>query len=117
MARQLHAAKRDSSAGIASPLDKRVYAPNLKIGVDTPMYHAAASRGKHAARCARPARRAPRLRPAHPTPVGGADRPHLVRLAAPNILVMLVQAGVGLIETWFVGRLGTAALAGMALAF
>ncbi len=41
----------------------------------------------------------------------------LVRLAAPNILVMLVQAGVGLIETWFVGRLGTAALAGMALAF
>jgi putative MATE family efflux protein len=41
----------------------------------------------------------------------------LVRLAAPNILVMLVQASVGLIETWFVGRLGTAALAGMALAF
>lgn len=41
----------------------------------------------------------------------------LVRLALPNILVMFVQASVGLIETYFVGRLGTDALAGMALVF
>jgi putative MATE family efflux protein len=41
----------------------------------------------------------------------------LLRLAAPNMLVMLVQASLGLIETYFVGRLGTAALAGMALVF
>src|SRR3977135_4730420 len=41
----------------------------------------------------------------------------LVRLAAPNMLVMLVQASVGLIETYFVGKLGTDALAGVALAF
>src|SRR5271170_6140984 len=41
----------------------------------------------------------------------------LLRLAAPNVLVMLVQASVGLIETYFVGRLGTAALAGVALVF
>lgn len=41
----------------------------------------------------------------------------LIKLAAPNIVVMLVQAGVGLIETYFVGKLGTAALAGMALVF
>lgn len=41
----------------------------------------------------------------------------LIRLALPNMLVMLVQAGLGLIETYFVGRLGTAALAGMALVF
>jgi putative MATE family efflux protein len=41
----------------------------------------------------------------------------LLRLAAPNMAVMVVQAAVGLIETWFIGRLGTAALAGMALAF
>src|SRR5581483_1085417 len=116
MARQLHAAKRDSSAGIASPLDKRVYAPNLKIGVDTPMYHAAASRGKHAARSALPPPRAPRLGSAHRRLLEAPIARTLVRLAAPNILVMLVQAGVGLIETWFVGRLGTAALAGMALA-
>ncbi len=43
--------------------------------------------------------------------------PLLLRLAWPNVLVMLAQAATGLIETWFVGRLGTDALAGMALVF
>jgi putative MATE family efflux protein len=43
--------------------------------------------------------------------------PTLLRLAWPNVLVMLGQASVGLIETWFVSRLGTGALAGMALVF
>jgi putative MATE family efflux protein len=41
----------------------------------------------------------------------------LLRLAAPNMLVMVVQASLGLIETYFVGWLGTAALAGIALVF
>src|ERR1051326_1370071 len=41
----------------------------------------------------------------------------LVRLAAPNMLVMLAQTAVGLVETYFVGKLGTAALAGVALVF
>ena len=41
----------------------------------------------------------------------------LVRLAAPNVLVMFVQAAVGLIETYFVARLGTDALAGVVLVF
>jgi putative MATE family efflux protein len=41
----------------------------------------------------------------------------LMRLAAPNMLVMLAQASVGLIETYFVGWLGTDALAGVALVF
>ena len=41
----------------------------------------------------------------------------LLRLAAPNVLVMLAQASVGLIETYFIGKLGTAALAGVALVF
>jgi MATE family, multidrug efflux pump len=41
----------------------------------------------------------------------------LLRLAAPNVLVMVAQASVGLIETYFVGKLGTAALAGVALVF
>ncbi len=41
----------------------------------------------------------------------------LLRLATPNILVMLAQAATGLIETYFVARLGTDALAGMALVF
>lgn len=43
--------------------------------------------------------------------------PTLLRLAAPNVLVMVAQAAVGLIETFFVGKLGTDALAGMALVF
>jgi len=43
--------------------------------------------------------------------------PTLMRLGAPNVLIMLAQAAVGLIETFFVGKLGTDALAGMALVF
>jgi putative MATE family efflux protein len=41
----------------------------------------------------------------------------LLRLGAPNVLIMLAQSSAGLIETYFVGKLGTAALAGMALVF
>ena len=41
----------------------------------------------------------------------------LLRLAWPNILVMLAQASTGLIETWWVAHLGTAALTGMAVVF
>jgi putative MATE family efflux protein len=43
--------------------------------------------------------------------------PTLLRLAAPNVLMMVAQASVGLIETYFIGWLGTAALAGVALVF
>jgi putative MATE family efflux protein len=43
--------------------------------------------------------------------------PTLLRMGWPNILVMVAQAATGLIETWFVSRLGTDALAGMALVF
>ena len=43
--------------------------------------------------------------------------PTLLRLATPNVLVMFAQAGVGLVETYFVARLGTDALAGVALVF
>src|ERR1700746_2584281 len=47
----------------------------------------------------------------------GAVVPLLLRLASPNILVILAQASTGLIETWWVSHLGTDALAGMALVF
>ncbi|MGU3540480.1 MATE family efflux transporter [Methylobacterium sp. A54F] len=43
--------------------------------------------------------------------------PTLARMAAPNVVVMLVQTSIGLIETYFVAGLGTDALAGMALVF
>jgi putative MATE family efflux protein len=43
--------------------------------------------------------------------------PLLVKLAWPNVLVMLAQSATGLIETFWVGRLGVDALAGMALVF
>lgn len=41
----------------------------------------------------------------------------LLRLGAPNVLVMVAQASVGLIETYFIGRLGLDALSGVALVF
>ena len=43
--------------------------------------------------------------------------PTLLRLTWPNITVMLVMASTGPIETWWVSRLGTDALAGIALVF
>ena len=41
----------------------------------------------------------------------------LLRMALPNMVVMVVQASIGLIETYFVAKLGIDALAGMALVF
>jgi hypothetical protein len=43
--------------------------------------------------------------------------PLLMRLAAPNILLMLAQSATGLIETYFIGKLGTDALAGVSIVF
>ena len=43
--------------------------------------------------------------------------PTLFRMAWPNVLIMFAQAATGLIETYWVGYLGTDALAGMALVF
>ena len=43
--------------------------------------------------------------------------PTLFRLAFPTVIVMIVQASVGLIETYFVAKLGTDALAGITLVF
>ncbi len=43
--------------------------------------------------------------------------PLLLRLSAPNILLMLAQSATGLIETYFVGKLGTDALAGVSIVF
>jgi putative MATE family efflux protein len=55
----------------------------------------------------------PRTRRLLEDPIG----PTLLRLAFPNVLLTLVQTSIGLIETYFVARLGTDALAGMALVF
>ncbi len=43
--------------------------------------------------------------------------PLLLRLATPNVFLMLAQSATGLIETYFVGRLGTDALAGVVIVF
>jgi putative MATE family efflux protein len=55
----------------------------------------------------------PRTRVLLEAPIG----PTLLWLALPNVVVMVVQSAIGLIETYFVGKLGTDALAGMALVF
>jgi putative MATE family efflux protein len=59
----------------------------------------------------------PRYDPRTRALIEGPIAATLVRLAAPNVLVMLAQTSVGLVETYFIGKLGTAALAGVALVF
>ena len=39
----------------------------------------------------------------------------MLRLAVPNTVVMLVQASIGFVEVYFIGKLGTDALAGVAM--
>ncbi len=46
-------------------------------------------------------------------PVGST----ILRLALPNVAVMVVQASIGLIETYFIAKLGLDALTGVALVF
>ena len=55
--------------------------------------------------------------PAHESLLQGPIVPTLMRMAWPNVIIMFAQAATGLIETYWVGRLGTDALAGMALVF
>ncbi len=55
----------------------------------------------------------PRTRKLLEGPIG----PTLVLLAVPNVVVMVMQSAIGLIETYFVAKLGIDALAGMALVF
>ena len=47
----------------------------------------------------------------------GPILPTLMRLAAPNILTLLAFAGVITFDGFFLGRIGTNALAGASLAF
>lgn len=58
--------------------------------------------------------------PAYKVPSGVLDgpvAPAMLRLAVPTTLVLVVQTLVGVAETYFVGFLGTDALAGVALVF
>lgn len=68
---------------------------------------------------------APARSPAQPPVLNARTRrllegpilPTLLALAWPNVLIMVAQAATGLIETMWIARLGTEALAGMALVF
>ena len=55
----------------------------------------------------------PRTRKLLEAPIG----PTLILMALPNVVVMVMQSAIGLIETYFVAKLGIDALAGMALVF
>lgn len=55
----------------------------------------------------------PRTRLLLEAPIGRT----ILRLATPNIVVMGIQAAIGLVETYFIAKLGTDALAGLALVF
>ncbi|MCQ8242236.1 MATE family efflux transporter [Rhizosaccharibacter radicis] len=52
-----------------------------------------------------------------PAILDGPVLPMLLRLAAPTILVMLAQTGVNVAEAFYVGLLGTPAMAGVAMVF
>src|SRR5262245_40238041 len=47
----------------------------------------------------------------------GPSAPTLLRLAAPNVVVLAVQTAINVLEAYFVGGLGTDALAGVSLVF
>lgn len=47
----------------------------------------------------------------------GPILPLLIRMASPNVLAFLIQSMVSVAEIWYVGRLGTLSLAGLALAY
>ena len=101
----------------------RVYAPNVNrrcagvaaVSVVSTLQPAAVARG------------AVTSTPAAPAPPGLDRRTRvllegpivrtLLRLAAPNLILLLAQSSIGLIEAYWVGRLGTDALAGVALVF
>src|SRR5262245_21223368 len=55
----------------------------------------------------------PRTRMLLEAPVG----PTILRLALPNVAVMVVQASIGLIESYFISKLVLDALTGVALVF
>ena len=55
----------------------------------------------------------PRTRKLLEAPIGAT----LLLMALPNVVVMVMQSAIGLIETYFVAKLGIDALAGMALVF
>ena len=55
----------------------------------------------------------PRTRVLLEAPIGRT----ILRLAMPNVAVMGIQAAIGLVETYFIAKLGTDALAGLALVF
>lgn len=55
----------------------------------------------------------PRTRLLLEAPIGRT----LLKLAMPNVVVMVVQAAIGLVETYYIAKLGTDALAGLALVF
>ena len=56
---------------------------------------------------------APAASPLLTAPIG----PTIIRLAAPNMLAMVVSMATLMAEAWYVGQLGTEALAGLALGF
>ena len=47
--------------------------------------------------------------------LSGPILPTLIGLAWPNVLMMMAQSSTGLVETWFISRLGVSALAGAAV--
>ena len=63
-----------------------------------------------------PASPAPRVPQAHPL-LRAPILPTLLRMSAPGVVLVVFQSSVSIADTYFVGRLGTGPLAGLALVF
>src|SRR5262245_23096631 len=106
--RERHEARR------RGPMGAELRSPGIAVPLsDSPLPLSTDSRSPTGRRQATAPRFAARTRLLLDGPILGT----LLWLATPNVLVMFVQASVGLIETYFVARLGTDALAGVALVF
>jgi len=64
-----------------------------------------------------PSASAPALNPLTKQLLEGSIAALILRLGWPNMMIMLVQAGTSLIDTWWLAKLGNDALGGMALVF
>src|SRR4030095_5252430 len=94
------------------PRDEHLHDPARRAGVGP-----VGTMGAAAGSIALPAQAAPPMAARTRLLLEGPVAPTLLRLAAPNVLVMVLQATVSTLDAVFVGWLGGDALAGVSVVF
>ena len=106
------AGRREGDVPTAAP-NVALFPAVATAAVAPPVASAATAEPDAAAAVARVVPISPRIRALLEGPV----TPTLLRLAAPTVLVMVVQATMAALDGYFIGRLGPEALAGVSLVF